>query len=264
MEFRKEWERLKRESSTSVDSTDTTILDEVEAPDVPVETTMTTTMTTLTKTITKTPLQSRQSLTNMPLPERNGSTGKTIPPTFVIASPPKGNAGDILKKEKTSLRVPSVISTASFSSDSSISSSAAPPANAGANKRTPSMVAATAKWAEKRKALNAQLATQHNAREARKDPLPNNAVEKVQEARKSGSGLQPSPALDDNRDTPRKREVEGRKNVTGDNTESVGSPTLSVFKCYDPERESTFVPGEALNMIRAMQQEDKENMPIPA
>lgn len=126
------------------------------------------------------------------------------------------------------------------------------------------MVAATAKWAEKRKALNAQLASQHNAREARKDPLPNNAVEKVQEARKSGSGLQPSPALDDNRDTPRKREVEGRRNVTGENTESVGSPTLSVFKCYDPERESTFVPGEAMNMIRAMQQEDKENMPVPA
>jgi hypothetical protein len=39
---------------------------------------------------------------------------------------------------------------------------------------------------------------------------------------------------------------------------------LSVFKCYDPERESTFVPGEAMNMIRVMQQEDKENMPVPA
>ena len=59
--------------------------------------------------------------------------------------------------------------------------------------------------------------------------------------------------------SPRKREVEGRSCVTG-KTDSIGSPTLSVFKCYDPERESTFVPGEALNMMRAMEmEEDKEN-----
>jgi len=130
------------------------------------------------------------------------------------------------------------------------------------------MVAATVKWAEKRKALNATLAHQHNARtqrEAKAAPLPNNAAEKVEEARKS-TQLAPAAAIEENRvnvgtpTTPRKRDVEGRSGVTG-KTESVGSPTLSVFNCYDPERESTFVSGEeTLSMMRAMDMgEDKEN-----
>jgi len=107
------------------------------------------------------------------------------------------------------------------------------------------------------------LASQHNARAAKNDPLPQDAVEKVQEARKSAQRLAPAVAIEEGRVTsPRKREVEGRKGVSGNATESVGSPTLSVFKCYDPERESTFVPGEALNLMRAMEAEDKENMPV--
>lgn len=92
--------------------------------------------------------------------------------------------------------------------------------------------------------------------------MPNNAAEKVDEVQKS-TQLQSSPAIEKNRVTPplspRKREVEGRSGVAG-KTESVGSPTLSVFKCYDPERESTFVPGEALSLMRALDmEEDKEN-----
>src|SRR5271170_886709 len=253
LEFRKEWERLKRDSTASADSTDTCILDETSDdaadPKVPA----------------KLPLQSQQSLTNVPLPTRSETMTKTIPRTVIVApqSPPKApsNPGDILKKEKTLLRVPSAASSLSSSSNSSIASSnggAAPP-----NKRSPSIVAATAKWAEKRKALNAVLASQHNARAAKNDPLPQDAVEKVQEARKSAQGLAPAAPIEEGRvPSPRKREVEGRKGVNGSNRESVGSPTLSVFKCYDPERESTFVPGEALNMMRAMDMEDKENMPV--
>lgn len=88
-------------------------------------------------------------------------------------------------------------------------------------------------------------------------------MEKVQEARKSAQGLAPAAVVEEGRvASPRKREVEGRKGVRGDATESVGSPTLSVFKCYDPERESTFVPGEALSLMRAIGAEDKENMPV--
>jgi hypothetical protein len=191
-----------------------------------------------------------------------------IPRTLLISSPKQApaNGGDLLKVEKTMLRVPSSTGSIASSSNSSISS-ATGPANSN-NKRSASIVAATAKWAEKRKALNAALAKEHNAREARaarNDPLPNNAVEKVEEARKSLQGLVPSPSIEEGRDTSaRKREVEGRKGMNENATESVGSPTLSVFKCYDPERESTFVPGEAVNMIRALQLdgEDKENMPI--
>ena len=253
LEFRKEWERLKRDSTASADSTDTCILDETsdDAADPKVQ--------------PKMPLQSQQSLTNVPLPTRSETMTKTIPRTVIVApqSPPKApnNPGDILKKEKTLLRVPSAASSLSSSSNSSIASSnggAAPP-----NKRSPSIVAATAKWAEKRKALNAVLASQHNARAAKNDPLPQDAVEKVQEARKSAQGLAPAAPIEEGRvASPRKRDVEGRKGVDARNTESVGSPTLSVFKCYDPERESTFVPGEALNMMRAMDMEDKENMPF--
>jgi hypothetical protein len=40
--------------------------------------------------------------------------------------------------------------------------------------------------------------------------------------------------------------------VTDNTTESIGSPTLSVSKRYHPERESTFVPREPLNMIHAV------------
>jgi hypothetical protein len=130
------------------------------------------------------------------------------------------------------------------------------------NKRSPSIVAATAKWAEKRKALNAQLANQHNRNAAKNDPLPNNAAEKVQEARKSSASLAAAADIDENRDTLAiKRDIEGRKGVSANVTESIGSPTLSVFKCYDPERESTWVPGEDLQRLR-MDMEDKENQPI--
>ena len=259
LEFRKEWERLKRQSAASADSTDTTILDETSSNSDD------TTTNTDSKPQTKLSFQSQQSLTNVPLPTRTDTMIKPIPRTVIVApiSPtkPPHNAGDILKKEKTLLRVPSVASSLSSFSNSSIASSTSGPPPP--NKRSPSIVAATAKWAEKRKALNAVLASQHNARAAKNDPLPQDAVEKVQEARKSAQGLAPAAVVEEGRvASPRKREVEGRKGVRGDATESVGSPTLSVFKCYDPERESTFVPGEALSLMRAIGAEDKENMPV--
>ena len=255
LEFRKEWEQLKRESSASVDSTDTNILDDVadENSEPKVGTVIP----------AKSPLQLTSSnANNLPTPTRNLSTTKQVPRVIVGSSPNSPtNAGDILKQEKALLRVPSAASCVSSASNSSISDA---PANAALNKRTPSIVAATAKWAEKRKALNAVLAAQHNAKVAKeKEPLPADATEKVQEARKSIASLSPSPSIEENREVGvKKRDVEGRKNVAANTTESIGSPTLSVFKIYDPERESTFVPGEALNMIRAMgNEEDKENMP---
>ena len=251
LEFRKEWERIKRESSLSVESTDTDVLDEVAQENSE--------PTSATVVPAKTPLQpASENATNVPLPTRNVSTGKQIP-RVTIAPLPKSptNAGDILKQEKALLRVPSSTSPLSSSSSTSEGAGGLPPIN----KRTPSIVAATAKWAEKRKALNAVLAAQHNARAAKeKDPLPVDAVEKVQEARKSIASLAPSAELDD---VPtKKREVEGRKNIPANTTESIGSPTLSVFKFYDPERESTFIPGEAVNLMRILgDEEDKENMP---
>jgi hypothetical protein len=224
------------------------------------------------------PLQSQQSLTNVLLATQSETLTKPIRQAVIVEPPssPKFGTypGDILKKEKTLLRVPSTTSTLSSSSNSSIASSiggittnpTTTIPNAAPNKRSPSIVAATAKWAEKRKALNAVLASQHNARAARNDPLPMDAVEKVQEARKSAQGLAPAAAIEESRTTtvtsPRKRDVQGRRGVKDKATESVGSPTLSVFKCYDPERESTFVPGEALKMIRGMDMEDKENLPV--
>jgi hypothetical protein len=245
MEFRKEWESLKRESSASVDSTDTTILDEADSE-----------MDAEAKP-EKTPLQDRQSLTNMPVPTRNSSVKSTLQ-TVITPSSPSGNAGDILKKEKTLLRAPSTSTIPPPPSiPPTLTNTINPP-----NKRSPSIVAATAKWAEKRKALNAQLANQHNRNAAKNDPLPNNAAEKVQEARKSSASLVAAADIDENRDTLAiKRDVEGRKGVSANVTESIGSPTLSVFKCYDPDRESTWVPGEDLQRLR-MDMEDKENVPI--
>lgn len=56
-----------------------------------------------------------------------------------------------------------------------------------------------------------------------------------------------------------------KEGIYENTTESIGSPTLNVLKCYDPERESTLVPGEALDMIGAMQEEeDKEHLRIVA
>ena len=253
LEFRKEWERLKRESSVSVDSTDTNILDEVanENPEPK----------TGTIIPSKSPLQPTPGATNLPPPSRNGSMTKQVPRVIIASPNSPTNAGDILKQEKALLRVPSSASSLSSSSTSSIPETTG---NPPMNKRSPSIVAATAKWAEKRKALNAVLASQHNARVAKENaPLPVDAVEKVQEARKSVASLAPSAEIAENREMPvKKREVEGRKNIPGATTDSIGSPTLSVFKIYDPERESTFVPGEALNLIHAMDDgEDKENMP---
>jgi hypothetical protein len=70
-----------------------------------------------------------------------------------------------------------------------------------------------------------------------------------------------SSILEEDRDTAsQKREVEGRKEVKENTTESNGSSGLSVFKCYDLERENPFVLGEALKIIRAMQEDDKENL----
>jgi hypothetical protein len=272
LEFRKEWERLKRDSTVSVDSTDTNILDEVS----PTEDDSSSLAAAVAATATaagngtgtvipaKVPLAPQTHSVNIQPLTRNPSQ-KQVPRTIVIppATTAPVNPGEILKKEKTLLRVPSTASSLSSTSTSSISSNTSPKAQSGPNKRSPSIVAATAKWAEKRKALNAALAHQHNARANKENaPLPSNAAEKVADARKSGQ-LAPSPQIEENREirplSPRKREVEGRSGVTG-KTESVGSPTLSVFKCYDPERESTFVPGEALTMMRAMDmEEDKEN-----
>jgi len=53
-----------------------------------------------------------------------------------------------------------------------------------------------------------------------------------------------------------------RNEVKEKTPESIGSSSLGVVKCYNPERESAFIPGEILNMIRAMQEEDQENLPF--
>ena len=262
LEFRKDWERLKRDSGETVESTNTSILDEVsEAPESKPN----------AMTTTKGPLQPRSDALNLPSPARNESHSKAIPRTpLQVVSPEQGptNAGDILKGEKSMLPITRVPSSIASSSNSSISSANGPAANPNI-KRFPSAVAATAKWAEKRKAPNGTLAKEHNVRDAaatRSDPLLNNAIEKVEDARKPLQGLVPSPVIEENRDwsVARKRKVAGRKGARENATESVGSPTLSVFKCYDPERESTFVPGEAPNMIHALQLggEDKENPSI--
>ena len=259
LEFHKNWERLERESTLSVESTDTNILDEVSGDE-------TTDAKIVSPTASKEASPQYQDSVKMPAPLRKESVVKNIPKAVVVTAPDSAhlNPGDILKKEKTLLRVPSAASSISSSSNSSIASSNGSSSVPPVNKRSASMVAASAKWAEKRKALNA-LANQSNARGRTEDaPLPNNAVEKVEEARKSLTALGPAITIQENTEpsSPKKREVEGRKGVKNTVTESVGSPTLSVFNCYDPERESTFYPGDATELQRITEGEDKENMPV--
>jgi len=262
LEFGKDWERLKRDSGDTIDSADTDILDAMNRASESKPNEM---------TATKGPLQPRSDVLNSPPPTGNESLSKSIPETLLqVACLRQGplNAGDILKPEKSMLRIKWARSSIAYTSNSSSCSANGTAAKPNINP-SPSIVATTAEWAKNRKAPNATLANDHivlEARATRSNPLPSGAIQKVKEAGKPLQALVSFPVIKDNRDgsVTTKREVEGRKSLRENAKESVGSPTLSVLKCYDPERESPFVSGETLDMIRSLRldREDKENLAI--
>ena len=262
LELGKDWERLKRDSGDTINSTDTDILDEMnKAPESkPNEI-----------TATKGHLQPRSDALNSPPPTRNESLSKSIPRTLLQVTCPKQgplNGGDILKTEKSMLSIRLATSSIIYTPDSCLCSGNGTAGNPNI-KRSPSIVTPTVEWAEKRKAPNAIVTKEHNGREARaarSDPLQSDAIEKVVEATTPLQALFPSPVIEDNRDASvtKKRDVEGWKCSRENARESIGPPTLSVFKCHDSEWESSFVAGETPDMIPSLQLdgEDKENMPV--